>query len=267
MNRSANRTAVTVRVEPPLAWVTIDRSEALNAMNTELWRALLTEVRALALNTDARVLILRGSGERAFISGADVAEFPSVRADAEMASVYDRMVSNAVDALIEAPQPTVAMINGLCLGGGVLLALMCDLRIAADHAQFSVPAARLGLAYPLEHGVERLINVVGPAHAADLLFSGRLVDADEASRMGLVNRVVPREELEPVTREYALTVAEGAPLSAAAHKLEIRQSLFPPSQRDIHRVREAINRCLNSDDYQEGIAAFLEKRTPRFTGK
>jgi len=160
----------------------------------------------------------------------------------------------------------IAMINGLCFGGGVAVALACDLRFAADHARFAVPATRLGLSYPME-AIERLVQVVGPGGAADILLSARALDAAEALHLGLVNRVVPAAELESTTRAYALSMAEGAPLTLAAHKRAIRESLRPPGERDVAALREAMRRCFDSADYQEGIAAFLEKRPPRFSGR
>jgi enoyl-CoA hydratase len=160
----------------------------------------------------------------------------------------------------------IAMINGLCFGGGVAIALACDLRFAASHARFAVPATRLGLSYPLE-SIERLVQVCGPTAAADILLSARALDAGEALHVGLVNRVVAGAELEATTRAYALEAARGAPLTLAAHKRAIQECLRPPAGRDLTAVREAMRRCFDSADYQEGIAAFLEKRPPRFQGR
>ena len=258
--------SLLVQREPPLAWLTINRPAAHNALNAEVWAGLADALIGLAADGEVRVIILRGAGERAFISGADISEFRALRADGAAAADYDRLSGRAWLAVGAAPQPVIAMINGLCFGGGVAVALACDLRFAADHARFAVPATRLGLAYPLE-SVERLVHVVGPAHAADILLSARALDADEARRIGLVNRVVPAAELETMTREYARAMAEGAPLTVAAHKRAIHESLRPPGERDVVGLREAMRRCFDSQDYQEGIAAFLEKRPARFRGR
>ena len=255
-----------VRREPPLAWLTVNRPAAHNALNSDVWQRLATATAALAADREVRVIIVRGAGERAFISGADISEFRALRADAAAAVDYDRLSGQAWRALGEAPQPVIAMINGLCFGGGVAVALAADLRFAADHARFAVPAIRLGLAYPME-SIERLVHVVGPMHAADILLSGRVLDASEALRMGLINRVEPAASLEAATTAYALAMAEGAPLTVAAHKRAIRESLRPPGERDVAALREAMRRCFDSADYQEGIAAFLEKRSPRFAGR
>lgn len=258
--------SLLLRREPPLAWLTINRPAAHNALNTAVWTSLAATVEELAADRDVRVIVVRGAGEHAFISGADISEFRALRADAAATAEYDRLSGRAWLAIGSALQPVIAMVNGLCFGGGVAVALACDLRFAADHARFAVPATRLGLSYPME-SIERLVHVVGPAHAADILLSARALDAGEALHVGLVNRVVPAAELETVTRDYALAMAQGAPLTLAAHKRAIRESLRPPGERDVPALRAAMRRCFDSADYQEGIAAFLEKRAPRFQGR
>src|ERR1051325_5212270 len=186
---STNASPLLVLRQPPIATLIINRPESRNAVNAEVWRALADEAKALTQDQEVRVLVIRGAGDKAFIAGADVAEFPSIRANAALTAEYDRLANAALQALIEAPQPVIAMINGVCFGGGVLLALTCDLRFACQAARFAIPAGRLGLAYPFEMGVKRLVKTVGPAHAADILFSGRLLDSQEAWQMGLLNRV------------------------------------------------------------------------------
>lgn len=257
--------ALLIRREPPLAWCIINRPAAHNAMNVAVWRGLAERIEALGGDEEVRVIIVRGAGEQAFISGADITEFRVLRSNAAMTAEYDQLSARAWLAMNTVRQPVIAMINGLCFGGGVAVALACDLRFAADHARFAVPAARLGLAYPLA-AVERLLQVVGPTHASDILLSTRAFDATEAARIGFVNRTLPRGELEAHVRAYALAMAECAPLTLAAHKLAIQQSLTP-SRRDVSALQEAVTRCFDSADYQEGIAAFLEKRKPRFTGR
>jgi enoyl-CoA hydratase len=267
MVSSAEEPALVVRREPPLAWLVVNRPAAHNALNAEVWRGLAESAEALAADSSIRAIVLRGAGERAFISGADISEFNAIRADATMAADYDRRSARAWLALHGAPQPVIAAINGLCYGGGVSVALACDLRIAADHARFAVPAARLGLSYPMEGGVERLVQVVGPTHASHLLLSAQPIDAEEALRIGLVNRVVSAAEIDEAARDYAATIAQGAPLTLRAHKIAIRESLRAASERDVAAVREAMHRCFDSADYREGISAFLEKRRPRFRGE
>lgn len=252
--------------EPPLAWVVINRPAAHNALNSDVWKELAETAQQLARDPSVRVIILRGAGDKAFISGADISEFSTLRHNAEMTAKYDQLSAAAWSALHFAPQPVIAMINGLCYGGGVSVALACDLRIAADHSRFAVPAARLGLSYPMAGGVEKLVQIVGPTHAAHILLSAQPIDAQEALRIGLINRVVDRDELEEAVRTYASRMAEGAPLTLAAHKRAIQESLRAASERNNDALREAMRRCFDSEDYQEGIAAFLEKRAPRFRG-
>jgi len=262
----AENEELLVRREPPLAWVVINRPCARNAMTRAVWQGLAHELPALGSDSAIRVIVLRGAGDESFISGADISEFPEIRANAAMTAEYDRITASAWLAIASVPQPVIAMVNGLCYGGGCSVALACDLRFAADHARFAIPAARLGLSYPLE-AIEHLVHVVGPSAAADILLSTRAFDAAEALHMGFVNQVVPRAELEQRTRDYAVRMADNAPLTLAAHKLAIHQLQRPSAERDVVAIRAAAERCFNSEDYREGVAAFLEKRKPRFRGR
>jgi enoyl-CoA hydratase/carnithine racemase len=257
---------VVLKLEPPLAWITVNRPAAHNALNSEVWKGLAETVQRVADDKSIRVVILHGAGDKAFISGADISEFSTLRQNAAMTAKYDQLSIAAWSAIHSAPQPVIAMINGLCYGGGVAVALACDIRFASDHGRFAVPAIRLGLSYPMAGGVEKLVQTVGPTHAAHILLSGQPFDAQEAARIGLINRVVARGELENETREYAMRMAEGAPLTIAAHKMAIRESLRAESDRNEKDLLEAMRRCFDSEDYQEGIAAFLAKRAPRFRG-
>ena len=253
--------------EPPLAWIVFNRPQMRNAVSLEMWQKLSELLEEVATDNDLRVLLLRGAGEEAFISGADISQFGKVRFDVANMAEYDRSTGKALIALLELEKPVIAMIQGFCMGGGCSVAVMCDLRLASDDARFGIPAARLGIAYPLERGVERLVHIVGPANATEILLAARVYNAEEAYHMGLVNRVLPKAELENYTRDYALKLADNAPLSVAAHKVSIRESLKVPSQRDIEKVRALAAQCFASSDYKEGVAAFMEKRRPKFQGK
>lgn len=252
--------------EPPLAWIVFNRPERRNAVSLEMWQMLPELVAQVADDKELRVLLIRGAGEEAFISGADISQFGQVRSGATATVEYDRATSNALAALASVEKPVIAMIQGFCFGGGCSVALMCDLRLCADDSRFSIPAARLGIAYGIERGVERLVHVVGTANALEILLTARVYNAEEAHQMGLVNRVVPKAELETYTREYARKLAENAPLSMAAHKFFVQQSTKAASARDVDKVRALSAGCFASDDYKEGVAAFMEKRKPQFRG-
>src|SRR5262245_36063988 len=250
--------------EPPLAWITFNRPERRNAVNLEMWQALPGFVAQVAEDDDLRALLIRGAGEEAFISGADISQFGKVRSDAATTVEYDRATGHALASL---EKPVVAMIHGICFGGGCSVAVMCDLRLCADDSRFCIPAARLGIAYPVERGVERLVHVVGSANATEILLTARVYNAQEAYHMGLVNRVLPKADLESYTRDYALKLADNAPLSVAAHKFFVRESTKAANLRDTDKIRAFSARCFNSDDYKEGVAAFMQKRRPQFRGK
>lgn len=258
---------IVVRRELPLGWVIVNRPAQRNALHAAMWRALGEAVQALAQDEAVRVVIVTGAGEQAFIAGADIAELKAQTENAQLIELNIRESLAGLNAITIAAKPVIAMINGACFGGGVLVAATCDLRFASATAQFGIPAGKLGLAYPFDEGVARLVNLIGPANAADVLLSGRAFDAEDARQMGLVNGVLPPEKLESYTREYALKLAETAPLSLAAHKLAIQQAQLSEAERDRPACLAAIKRCYESADHREGLQAFLDKRSPRFQGR
>jgi enoyl-CoA hydratase len=210
--------------------------------------------------------VLRGAGEKAFVSGADISEFEERRSSPETTRAYNQASGRATEELRQAGKPTIAMIRGYCIGGGVSVATSCDLRIASDGARFGVPAAKLGLGYEFA-GVRKLVDLVGPAWAKEIFFTARQFSAQEALGMGLINRAVPDEQLEPYVREYAQTIAANAPLTVASIKTLVAQALEDESARDAVLCREVVDRCFNSADYVEGRSAFMEKRRPVFQGR
>ena len=243
-----------------------NRPEKHNAIGFDMWRGISRAVQAFAADDDVRVIILSGAGERAFSTGADISEFDEVRASPENVEAYERVAQEAHDDLVQVDKPTVAMIHGYCIGGGAGVALCCDLRIASDDARFAIPAARLGLAYTWED-VYPLVQLVGPSFAKEILFTGRQFDAGEALAMGLVNRVVPRAELEAYVDDYATRIAENAPLTVRAAKRTIGEAAKDPADRDLAMVAKMVEACFESEDYAEGRRAFMEKRKPRFRGR
>lgn len=248
-----------------VAWVVLRNPSRLNAVRLEMWQALPEAVRRLDADPTVRVLVLRGAGSAAFASGADISEFSTHRGDAASAAAYEGVTATAFAALLAVEKPVVAMIQGVCIGGGLAIAACADLRLASDDARLALPAARLGLGYH-QSGVERLVALLGPAAAAELFFTARQYTAADALQIGLVNRVVPAAELRGFTERYVGDIAGNAPLTLRAAKRAILETQRPPAARDPAAVAQLIAACFESADYAEGVRAFLEKRRPRFRG-
>lgn len=256
-----------VRVEKQgrIGWLVFDHPERRNAISIEMWREIPVALQGLADDPEVRVVVLRGEGETAFVSGADISEFEAQRTGSSVAG-YEADNGRAFLALAQLEKPLLAMIHGYCVGGGVAIALGADLRYAADDAVFAIPAARLGLGYA-PGGLEALVRVVGHSAAKEIFFTARRFRADEALRMGLVNRVCPKRELEGFVLETAEQIAGNAPLTVRSVKLIVQDLAKEPGARDHARVAESLRACMESEDYREGMRAFLEKRTPSFRGR
>jgi enoyl-CoA hydratase/carnithine racemase len=257
---------IVARVEDGIGWLTFDNPARRNALSVAMLESVPGVVGALGDDQDVRVVVMTGAGEKAFVSGADISEFGNRRTELEARREYDAVSGAAMKAWEALEKPVVAMIRGYCIGGGVLTALQADLRVASDDSRFAIPAARLGLGYSLA-GVERLLAVVGPAWAAEILFTARRLGSAEALAIGLVNRLTTSDGLEAAVRELAGQIAENAPLTVRACKVALRQAQRSPAQRELGRLDELISACYASEDYREGQRAFLEKRPPRFTGR
>ncbi len=259
-----------VRVErdgedPRLGWIVFDHPERRNAISVEMWRQIPLAVEALAADPDVRVVILRGEGEAAFVAGADISEFGVERSGAS-ATDYDVDGGRAFAALAGLDKPLIAMVRGYCVGGGVAIALCADLRYAADDAVFAIPAAQLGVGYPMS-GIEMLQNLVGPSRAKEIFFTARRYAAPEALAIGLVNEVVPAALLLGHVRQTAQRIAGNAPLTIASVKRIVSELAKPGEQRNLDGIHASIAACFESEDYREGVSAFLEKRKPRFAGR
>ena len=256
---------ILTRQEGPIGWLVINNPERHNAVSYEMWQAIPEVLKGFAADPGIRVIVVTGAGEEAFASGADISQFGEQRSTPEAVADYNAKTARAHAALINVNKPTIAMIRGFCIGGGLALALCCDIRIAAEGSRFGVPAARLGLGYRFE-GVKRLVDLVGPAYAREIFFTARRFDTGEALRMGLINRMVPSVELENVVKETAETIAANAPLTISAAKLCIEESLKDPEARDLAACHAEVEACFKSEDYVEGRRAFAEKRRPKFRG-
>ncbi|HXQ18857.1 MAG TPA: enoyl-CoA hydratase [Acidimicrobiales bacterium] len=255
-----------VEVEDGVGRVTFNNPTKHNALSLAMRAAMPDAIAALEQDPAVRVVVMTGAGTKAFMSGADISEFGAQRTTPEARAEYDRSSATVASAWNALGKPIIAMIRGYCMGGGLLTALQADIRLASPDARFAVPAARLGLGYGIG-GVQALREIVGPAAAAEILFSARRLDAHEALSIGLVNRVVEAEQLEHAVMELAHAIAANAPLTVAACKVALRELRRPPEQRDLARVAELVEACFRSEDYLEGQAAFAEKREPRFRGR
>jgi enoyl-CoA hydratase len=245
--------------------VTFNNPERHNAVSLEMWEATRHILEGFAADSDIRVVVLTGAGGKAFVSGADISKFDSERASMEAVRAYNAKTDATYASIAEFPKPTIAMIRGYCIGGGLGLATCCDLRIATDNSRFAVPAAKLGLGYGYS-GLKRLVDVVGPAFAKEIFYTARQFDAEEARIMGLVNRVVPSAELENTVKSITDMICANAPLTIQAVKFTVGEILKDESRRNVARTAEMVERCFSSRDYSEGRAAFMEKRKPVFTG-
>lgn len=253
------------RKEGRVGYIIFNNPERHNAMSFEMWEATTAILADYKKDDDVRVVVLTGAGNKAFISGADISKFGSERASQDAVERYNAATERAYGGLHDFPKPTIAMIRGYCIGGGLGMAVSCDMRIAADNARFAVPAAKLGLGYDYA-GLKRLIDVVGPSFTKEIFFTARQFDVEEARVMGLVNRVVPETQLEEFVKGYADAIAGNAPLTIESVKFIVGQALGDESQRDVAAIAASVKRCFDSQDYIEGRTAFMEKRKPMFTG-
>ena len=246
--------------------VTFNNPEKRNAMSIEMWEGLGAALIELREDDAVRVVILTGAGNKAFMSGADISQFEKNRRDAKANEEYNRKSDAQRALLADYPKPTISCIRGFCLGGGMQVAMLTDIRFAAEDSQFGIPAAKLGIAYGFE-GLRHLVSLVGPSWARLILYTGMRIDSAEALRIGLVDRVMPNDKLWDETLETARTISGNAPLAIQAAKITIAQVLKDPDQRDMNAIKAIGTACMDSEDFREGRRAFMDKRKPQFHGR
>ena len=237
-----------------------------NALSVDMWEALPPLLARAETDERVRLVVFSGAGEKAFVSGADISQFEDMRAAREAVTRYEQMAENALMGILNFSKPTLASIRGFCIGGGVNVAISCDLRLASTDSVFSIPAARLGLGYRYS-AMKNLVDLIGPGAAKDLFFTGRKIDALEAKEIGLLTRVCAPDQLPTLLAEYTGAISVNAPLTMLTAKAITAEILKPSPQLDMEKCQTMIRACFDSADYAEGRKAFMEKRKPVFTGK
>jgi len=248
-----------------VGWMTFNNPARRNATSLEMWQAIGVIMEEFSRDPDVKCCVMKGAGDKAFVSGADISQFKEKRNDADAAAEYDRISNDARQKLTQFQKPLIAMIRGYCLGGGLGVAMNADFRIASDDSQFGIPAARLGIAYTFDN-IKRLVDLVGPSYAKEILVTARRLGAAEAYQIGLINRVVPANDLEKAVADFTDAITVNAPLSMKASKLIIAEILKDKDARDYAMIEDLKRECFDSNDYKEGREAFMEKRKPAFTG-
>lgn len=257
---------VIVEKDGGIGRLLFNNPERRNAISYDMWQAISTTMADFAVDDAVRVIVLAGAGDKAFAAGADISQFAEKRGTEDAVADYNATVLKACTDLRLVAKPTIASIEGYCIGGGISVAQCCDLRLASDDARFGIPAAKLGLGYRID-GLAPLVDLVGPSYAKEILFTARQFDAEEARAMGLVNRVVPKAKLGDYVNDYARTIAANAPLTVLAVKAIVGEILKDPDDRDLDLCQKVVDDCYASDDYKEGRQAFMAKRKPAFKGR
>ena len=253
------------RVEEGVGYITFNNPEKHNAVSIEMWDALEKILDEFRLSKEIRVIVLNGAGGKSFVSGADISKFDKERSSKEAVLSYNKRTQKVYELLETFPKPTIAMIDGYCIGGGLNLAVCCDIRICSEKSKFAMPAAKLSLGYPFS-SIKRLFDVMGPGMAKHFMFTAEKISASEALACGLVQKLVSAENIETYVRDYALTISHNAPLTIKAMKQIGIEILKNPDERDLLLCEQLASACFDSEDYKEGRKAFMEKRKPNFKG-
>ncbi len=266
MSLTLNTSRMIAHVDNGVGWMIFNNPARHNALSLEMWQGMGDILEHYANNPGVRVIVMRGAGGKAFVSGADISEFDEKRSNAAQKDEYGKIAGRATNWLNKIEKPLIALIEGYCIGGGLATALSADIRIATPDSKFGIPAAKLGLGYEYE-GLAKLARIVGPSRARDIMFSARFMEAQEAHGMGLINFVESREQIEQACIDYAARIAANAPLTVMAAKAALNAWERGNREDEVAHVRRLVDDCFNSDDYKEGRRAFKEKRTPGFRGR
>lgn len=254
------------RIDGSTGYLIFNNPEKHNAVSLDMWDATDAILDAFEVNPDVRVVVLTGAGGKSFVSGADISKFEQERGSEEATRHYNTRIRRIYERIAQFPKPTIAQIDGFCLGGGLNLAVCCDIRLCSTKSKFAMPAAKLALGYPFP-AIERLMAAIGVLNAKYLMFTAERIDATTAFQMGFVQSVHPEEELEAAVTALAGQIGQNAPLTVKAMKYISTQVLASPEARDLQRCDAMVEACFASEDYKEGRAAFMEKRPPQFKGQ
>lgn len=265
MNAPAPTAQLIARKDGAIGWIVMSNPAKRNALTFEMWRSFPSVLRSFAEDNEIRLVVLTGEGEH-FAAGADISQFGEKRSHGDALNQYNETLKISTAALLDFPKPLLAKIRGACVGGGLALALDCDLRFCSDEAVFLMPAGKLGLGYEFG-GIERMLQMIGPSNACDLFFSARKLKASEAKEIGVVNGVFPQQVFDQSFAAYCAEIAANAPMTLAAAKFAMREASRPSTERNMTKVQALYEACFKSQDYAEGRNAFLEKRAPHFSGK
>ena len=253
------------RTQGSVGHIIFNNPEKHNAVSIEMWDALEKFLNQFREDKNIRVVVLEGAGGKSFVSGADISKFDKERSTKEAVLSYNKRTHKVYELLETFPKPTIAKINGYCIGGGLNLAVCCDIRICSEKSKFAMPAAKLSLGYPFS-SIKRLFDVMGPGMAKHFMFTAEKISANEAVSCGLVQKLVTEENLETFVNDYALTISKNAPLTIKAMKQIGIEILKNPLERDLSLCDQLASACFDSEDYKEGRKAFMEKRLPNFKG-
>jgi len=253
------------RIEEGVGYITFNNPDKHNAVSIEMWDALEKILDDFRNSNKIRVIVLNGAGGKSFVSGADISKFDKERSSKEAVLSYNKRTQKVYELLESFPKPTIAMIDGYCIGGGLNLAVCCDIRICSEKSKFAMPAAKLSLGYPFS-SIKRLFDVMGPGMAKHFMFTAEKISATEALACGLVQKLISEDSIDSYVKDYALTISNNAPLTIKAMKQIGIEILKNPDERDLLLCEKLASACFDSEDYKEGRKAFMEKRKPNFKG-